>query len=339
MSGSRHIRRLALAGAVAVAGVLTAATAAPTTARAEVTLRLAHVAPPTSSYQHAADLYAKHLKALSGGTMAVQIVPGGALGNLVQLWAQLRSGTLDMHLIDVGAIAPVKPAGQFALLSMPYLFRDQAHFQAYLESDIFKEMMGDATKAIGIRYIGYLGDRPPRALSTKTKAVKTPADLKGLKIRTPLNPAITGVFKIWGASPTPLRGSQIFTALQSGLVEGQDNGIIDIVAAGWLPVQKFYSAIDYMHSGIGVWMSGKRWDALTAEQKTWATEAAARTFAENKVLFPKQLAEAVAKAKAAGMTFVEPDRAAFRTAARPMIDKLDGKLWPKGLYDRINKLK
>jgi len=302
-------------------------------------LRLAHVAPPTSSYQDAANLFKKHLKAVSGDKMDVQIIPGGALGNLVQLWAQLRAGTLDMHLIDVGAIAPVKPARQFALLSMPYLFRDQAHFHAFLASDIFKKMMGDATKAIGIHYVGYLGDRPPRALSTRTKAVKVPADLKGLKIRTPLNPAITGVFKIWGASPTPLRGSQIFSALQNGLVEGQDNGIIDIVAAGWLPVQKYYSDINYMHSGIATWMSGKRWGSLSAEQKKWVTEAAARTFADNKKLFPQQVADAVSKAKKAGMVFVAADKAAFAKAARPMINALDGKLWPKGLYDRINAIK
>lgn len=322
------------AGAVIALGL----SAAPSVA-ADVTLRLAHVAPPTSSYQDAANLFKKHLKNLSGGKMDVQIIPGGALGNLVQLWAQVRAGTLDMHMIDIGAIAPVKPARQFALLSMPYLFRDQAHFHSFLQSDIFKKMMGDATAKIGIHYIGYLGDRPPRALSTKTKAVKTPADLKGLKIRTPLNPAITGVFKIWGASPTPLRGSQIFTALQSGLVEGQDNGIIDIVAAGWLPVQKYYSSIDYMHSGIGVWMSGKKWTSLTDQQKKWVTEAANKTFEENKKLFPKQVAEAVAKAKAAGMTFVEADKAAFAKAARPMINAMDGKLWPKGLYDQINQLK
>jgi len=306
---------------------------------ADVTIRLAHVAPPTSSYQDAANLFKKHLKAQSGGKMDVQIIPGGALGNLVQLWAQLRAGTLDMHLIDIGAIAPVKPARQFALLSMPYLFRDQAHFHAFLKSDIFKAMMGDATKKIGIHYVGYLGDRPPRALSTKTKAVKVPADLKGLKIRTPLNPAITGVFKIWGASPTPLRGSQIFTALQSGLVEGQDNGIIDIVAAGWIKVQNYYSSIDYMHSGIGVWMSGKKWAALSDQQKKWVTAAAEETFAKNRLLFPKQVDAAIAKAKAAGMTFVEPDKAAFARAARPMIDKLDGRVWPKGLYDRINQIK
>lgn len=333
MDTVKQIRRRLAGGALALA------VSAGTAIAADVTLRLAHVAPPTSSYQDAANLFKKHLKALSGDKMDVQIIPGGALGNLVQLWAQLRAGTLDMHLIDVGAIAPVKPARSFALLSMPYLFRDQAHFHAFLESDIFRQMMGDATKEIGIRYVGYLGDRPPRALSTRNKAVKVPADLKGLKIRTPLNPAITGVFKVWGASPTPLRGSQIFTALQSGLVEGQDNGIVDIVAAGWLPVQNYYSSINYMHSGIGVWMSGRKWAALSDEQKKWVTDAADKTFAVNRLLFPKQVEEAIAKAKAAGMTFVEPDRAAFAKAARPMIDKLDGKLWPKGLYDRIRQIK
>src|SRR4051812_48505985 len=81
-----------------------------------VKLKLAHVAPPTSSFQSAAERMNAALTALSGGTMEIEIVPGGALGSLVQLWAQLRAGTLDMHLIDIGAMTPMKEARNFTVI-------------------------------------------------------------------------------------------------------------------------------------------------------------------------------------------------------------------------------
>src|SRR5262245_59366951 len=97
----------------------------------QVTLKLAHVAPPTSSFQTAAERMNANLKTLSGGTMAIEIIPGGALGSLVQLWAQLRSGTLDMHLIDIGAMTPMKEARAFTVVLMPYVFRDQDHYRKF----------------------------------------------------------------------------------------------------------------------------------------------------------------------------------------------------------------
>jgi len=322
---------------LAMAGALAALPA--TAGAADVTLKIAHVAPPTSSFQINAERFGKHLRELSGGKMDVEIVPGGALGNLVQLWAQLRAGSLDMHVIDIGAILPMKEARHFFIVTMPYLFRDQAHLHTFLDSDVFAQMMGKVETDTGIKFLGPLGDRPPRALSTRETKVTTPAEMKGLKIRTPLNPAITEVFKAWGASPTPVKGSSLYQSLQSGLVNGQENGIDAVVQAGLTEVQKYFMRIDYMRSSIGLWISGAKWKSLTEEQRGWVMAAAKAANEEARAAFPAEEAAMFAEAKSKGMTIVEPDIAAFKAAGRPIVDAWDGKRWPKGLYDKIHAMK
>jgi len=325
--------RAALAAMIALALV-------PATAFAQqVKLKLAHVAPPTSTFQSAAERMNAGLKTLSGGTMELEIVPGGALGSLVQLWAQLRAGTLDMTLIDIGAMTPMKEARAFNVILMPYIFRDLDHYRAFVASDVFKEMMGEVEKGTGIKYLGYVGDRPPRALSTSKTAVRTVQDIKGLKIRTPEVAAITEAFKAFGAAPTPIKASEIYTALQTGLVDGQENGIIDVVAAGWIEVQKYYMAIDYQQSGIGVWMSGARWNSLTDQQKGWVLEAAKKAGIEGAAAYQKELSDAIAIAKKKGMEFIDTDKSGFIKASEPMVKEKEGTVWPKGLVERIQAIK
>jgi tripartite ATP-independent transporter DctP family solute receptor len=312
----------------------------PGLARAEtVKLKLAHVAPPTSSFQSAADRMNATLKTVSGGTMEIEIVPGGALGSLVQLWAQLRAGTLDMHLIDIGAMTPMKEARSFTVILMPYVFRDTEHYRRFVQSDLFREMMGEVESGAGIKYLGYLGDRPPRALTTSRTPVRTIDDIKGLKIRTPEVAAITETFKAFGGNPTPIKASEIYTALQTGLVDGQENGIVDVVAAGWVEVQKYYMAIDYQQSGMGVWMSGARWRSLTPPQQEWVVQAAKQAGSEGRAVYEKELAGAIAVAKAKGMEFVDTDKTGFTKAADGLISSKDGTAWPKGLVERIRAIK
>ena len=311
----------------------------PFAAHAETTtLKLAHVAPPTSSYQVAAERLNAQLKQLSGGTMQLEIIPGGTLGGMAQLWAQLRAGTLDMHLIDVGAVAVLKEARMMSLVNMPFIFRDQAHWHAYLASPLFKEMMGEAEQAANIKYVGYLGDRPPRALTTQKTPVRNIDDIKGLKIRTPAAPVYIAAFKAFGATPTPIQPAEMYAALQSGLVDGQENGIIDVVAAGYVEVQKYFMPLNYIQSGIGVWISGKRWASLSPQQQGWLLEAANKAYAESRAAYDKEMAEAVAKAKAKGMVFVDIDRSGFEKAAAALVAARDGKDWPAGLADKVRAI-
>jgi TRAP-type transport system periplasmic protein len=327
--------RFAIASVAAIASLVLANVgyAQPTT------LKLAHVAPPTSSFQVAALRLNEALQKLSNNSMQLEIVPGGTLGNIPQLWGQVRAGSLDMHLADMAAITAMKEARAFSITNMPYLFRDEAHYASFVSSPVFKEMMEEVEKAANMRFVGFLGQRPPRALSTGKTAVKTIADMKGLKVRTPEIGAITDAFKAFGAAPTPIRASELYTALQTGLVDGQDNGITDTVAAGYIEVQKYFVPIDYLHSGIGVWISVKRWSSLTPQQQTWLTQAASDVGLAAKSSYASEVNDALAKAKAKGVQIVEVDKSGFQRIGTELINAKDGIDWPKGLADRIRAVR
>ena len=314
------------------------AVAAPPAQAQDVTLRLGHVAPPQTTYQDAAERFAAALDELSGGTMAVDIVPGGALGNLGQLWVQTRTGALDLHLIDLGALVALQEARSFAVLWLPFLFEDQDHFRRFAASETLARMMGEVEAATDLRYLGLAGDRPPRALTTGATPVRTPDDLAGLKIRTPEHPMIVAAFEGWGAAPTPLPASELFTALRTGLVDGQDNGVLDFVGAGYAEVQAQYMPLDYIHSGIGIWMGGPTWARMTDEQRGWLGEAAERAGDDGAAEHDAAMADAMAGLAALGVTVTEPDRDAFRPVADGLAESMDGDAWPEGLAGEIGGL-
>jgi TRAP-type transport system periplasmic protein len=305
----------------------------------ELKLRLAHVAPPQTTYQDAAVRFADNLKTISGGKITVDIIPGGALGDLGQLWVQTRTGALDLHLIDISAIVAMREGRGFSVMWAPYLFSDQAHVHRFLASDMFKTMMANVEKETSVVYLGDVGDRPPRALTTGSKVVNTPTDLAGLKIRTPEHPVIVGTFKAWGAVPTPIKASELFVALKSGLVDGQDNGSIDFLGAGYGEIQKAYMPIDYIYSSMGVWMAGQKWQALTEEQRGWLKAAAAKASADGRKLHADAMKAALDKIAASGITVAKPDIAAFRKASESVITEFEGKMWPAGLYGQIRDIK
>lgn len=310
----------------------------PAIARAaDVSLTLGHVAPPQTTYQDAAVRFVDKLSELSGGTMSVNIVPGGALGGLGELWAQTRSNALDLHLIDIGGIIAMKEASPFLVLFAPYLFRDQDHFHTYVESDVFKGMMRDVEEKTGVVYLGYVGDRPPRVVTSKTP-VTTPDDLKGLKIRTPQHPFIINTFKTWGAASTPLGAAELLISLKTGVVDGQDNGIIDFVGAGYADANKYFAPIDYIHSGIGVWMSPEKWAAMNEQQRAWLKEAAEYAGVVGRDIHVQQMESAFEALDEKGVTVTEPDLEAFRSSVEPMVTGMDGKAWPEGLYVTISGL-
>ena len=304
----------------------------------DVTLTLGHVAPPQTTYQDAALRFGAALGELSGGTMAVDIVPGGALGAMPELWAQTRSSALDLHLIDIGGVIAMQEGREFLVIWAPYLFADQDHFRRYVESETFADMMGRVEEATGVKYLGYAGDRPPRIVTTAEMPVTVPADLEGLRIRTPQHPFIISTFEAWGASSVALSGAELLISLQTGVVDGQDNGVIDFLGAGYAEANAYVAPIDYIHSGIGIWMSPDRWAAMSAEQQGWLTEAAARAGMEGRDIHDAQMAESYATLSELGVTVTEPDLDAFREAVAPMVGGMDGNAWPEGLYETISGL-
>jgi tripartite ATP-independent transporter DctP family solute receptor len=320
---------LALAAALALA---------PLGAGAQTTYRMAYVAPPPV-WGPIADRFAQHVAEKSGGQLKIQPLGGGQLGSLPQNYAGLKTGQIDMMLADTGTLALARGGKDFNALFAPYVFRDHAHFKAFITSKTFLEMLAAVEKEAGFKYVGYVSDRTPRQLTTAKTRVTTPADLKGLKVRVPETPTILAVFKAWGAAPTPVAAAELYLALKQGVVDGQDNGFDSIAGAKFYEVQKYAIRIDYIQSGLMVLMAADKWNRLTDAEKKAMSDAAAATEAWASKMTWETSEKSIALLKEKGMEIVEPDLAPFKKAAADALAALDGQLWAKGTLEKIAAIK
>lgn len=310
----------------------------PTTVTVD-TLRIGTTAPPTTLVSQSAALFGEKLAELSNGTMSVSLLTSGTMGTTAQHYSQLEQGILDGFVTAFDTETAMKDSKDFSVFVVPYVFDDNAHLRRFLESDGYKEMLDKVEKANSVKYIGLLGDMMPRGLSTTNRPVVTPVDLKGLKIRTPESTAIVRVWSAWGASPIQTPGSEIYSSLESGLIDGQDNDVVGSTSTPIYEVQKYYMEINYIMQANVLWMSQKTWNKLTAEQRDWVVQAAAAADAEfSEDLFDVQYAQAKKTMEDYGVEFVDVDMDAFRTSAAEVAEELDGSLFSEGLYDYIRSL-
>ncbi len=307
------------------------------TAFAQTTLRMAYVAPPPV-WGPIADQFAKNVAERSNGEIKIQSFGAGQLGSLPQNYAGLRTGQIDMMLADTGTLALAKGGKDFNALFAPYVFRDNAHFKAFMLSPTFHEMLAPVEKEAGFKYVGYVSDRAPRQLTTSNRKVLKPEDMKGLKVRVPETPTILEVMKAWGASPTPVPAAELYLAMKQGLVDGQDNGFDAIAGAKYYEVQKYAMRIDYIQSGLMVLIAADKWARLTPAQQKAMTDAAVETEKWASKMTWDVAAKSLDTLRAQGMEIVEPDLGPFRKTADDVVKKFDGEMWSKGTLQKIQSV-
>jgi TRAP-type transport system periplasmic protein len=303
-------------------------------AQAQQTLRMAFVAPPPV-WGPIADRFAQEVAQRTGQALKIQSFGGGQLGNLPQNYAGLRTGQIDMMLADSGTLALAKGGKDFNALFAPYVFRDHAHFRAFMQSPTFRAMLAPVEQEAGLKFVGYVSDRAPRQLTTSNRKVMNLADMKGLKIRVPETPTILEVMKAWGAAPTPIPAAELYMAMKQGLVDGQDNGFDAIAGAKYFEVQKYAMRIDYIHSGLVVLIAADKWAKLDAAQQKALTDAATATEQWASPMTWDAAEKSIATLKQSGMEIVEPDLAPFRQAAETVNRSFEGKLWEAGTLQKI----
>lgn len=309
------------------------------TAGDTVTLKIGTTAPPTTLVSQSAAMFGEKLAEISDGAMDIDLVSSGALGTTAQHYAQLGTGDLDIFVTAFDTETVMKDSQDFSIFVVPYAFDDCAHLRKFLETDRYAEMLEKVETANGVKYLGLVGDMLPRGLSTTNTPVKEPADLKNLKIRTPESTAIVEVWAAWGASPIQTPGSEIYSSLESGLIDGQDNDVVGCTSTPLYEVQSYYMEINYIQQANVMWMSQKTWDTLTDEQRGWVEQAIAETDAEFSTdLFDVQYEDAKKLMEENGVTFVDVDMDAFKAAAAEVVEQLDGDLFSEGLYDYIREL-
>jgi TRAP-type transport system periplasmic protein len=278
-------------------------------AQAQATrLRFAHPHPDSDSWNRAARLFAAQVAERSGGAVQVQVFGNGTLGSDPTTIAAARGGTLDIVLTGNPFFTGLAP--KLNVLDLPFLFRDRRHVAVVLDGRIGQSLRGELAGAnlhvLGFWDIGF------RNITNSRRPVATPADLRGLKIRTTPNPAHIKAFQLLGANPAPMPFTELFTALETRTVDGQENPTTLILNARFYEVQRHLSLTRHAYTAGILAMSKGRWDSLPEPQRQVIQAVADEVTPQQRQMNEEAEASSVAELKAKGMQAVEgPDRAAF----------------------------
>jgi TRAP-type C4-dicarboxylate transport system substrate-binding protein len=279
------------------------------------------------------------------GMFAGQIVDDFTLepyygGNLFKQGTELVA--LQRGNLEMGNIAPQDISNQipaWSVLTSAYLFRDAAHLRTFFDSDVGAEFKAMAEEQLGIHILGptYFGAR--QVGLRIDKEIKTPADMAGIKLRMPGGDAWQFLGTSLGANPTPMAYAEVYTGLQTGAIDGQDNPLPNVENMKFYEVMKQIVLTSHLVGYDLLVISGDAWNAMTPEQQETVQAAATAAIDFSQKAHLDREAALLEQFKGAGLNIYEPDIAAFRTHAQQMyLDSELAKDWPEGVVDRINAL-
>jgi tripartite ATP-independent transporter DctP family solute receptor len=282
--------------------------AIPLQAQGKIVLKFGHGHTATHSYQLGMEQAKKMLEEKTGGRMTMQFYPSNQLGDERHMQEALSVGTQDLAI--TGLVNLYDPA--FALFDFPFQYANRDQIKAVMYSPLM-DKMNEALIKKGIRIVGLL-EVGFRNVTSK-KPIKSPADLKGFKIRTPESPAQVETFKALGALPTPMPFGELYGALQQGVVDGQENPLENIYNGKLYEVQKYVIETRHIYNFGYVLVSERTWQKLSADDQKALKEAVKfGSFwqidwaQENEAKYAQML-------KDKGMEFIQVDREAFRKGA------------------------
>ncbi|MFY8113795.1 MAG: TRAP transporter substrate-binding protein [Rhabdaerophilum sp.] len=289
------------------AGIALFAIGRPASAQATV-MRFGHPHPTSDSWQTASLQFAEKVKARSGGRLEIQVFPNGSLGSDPQMISAVRGGTLDITLTGNPFFTGMAP--KLNVLDLPFLFSSRAHVAKVLDGAIGdglrKDLEGSNLKALATWEVGW------RNLTNSRRPIANANDIKGLKIRTTPNPAHVLAFKLLGAVPTPMPFTELFTALETKTVDGQENPVTLILNAKFFEVQKHLSLTRHAFTSAPLVMNKAKFDALAPDLQKVLTETGIELAAAQRKMNEDAEGSSLEALKKAGMQAVEnPDRDSF----------------------------
>jgi tripartite ATP-independent transporter DctP family solute receptor len=311
-------------------GILLAATA-----QAQVEIKLGHVGEPGSLFQASADEFAKRANAKLAGRAKVVTFGSSQLGGDKEMIQKLKLGTLDMALPSTVMSSEVD---LFGIFEMPYLVKDRAHM-ARIEKEIFWPKLEPEAQKKGLTVLA-VWENGFRQITNSKRPIKVPADLKGIKLRVPEGKWRVKMFQAYGANPSPMKFSELFTALQTGVMDGQENPLTQIYSAKLQEVQKYLSMSGHVYTPAYLTVGTKRWNELPPDVRKVLEETAKETQAFVYQAAAKDDTDLLGKLKAAGMQVNDVDQEAFVAASKPIYEEF-GKEVPgaSALIDRAVSLR
>lgn len=315
--------------------VLATSLLAASLAQAQTTMKISISTAQNSHQGIAIDTFAKEVEKRTNGRYKVQTFYNGALGGERESIEAVQLGTQELAFSSTGPVPNFVP--ETKILDVPFLFRDKAHARAVLDGPIGQDLL-TKFESKGFKALAW-AENGFRHMTNSKRAVNTPEDLKGLKMRTMENPVHIAAYKGFGIITTPMAFPEVFTALQQGTVDGQENPLSVIISAKFDQVQKHLSLTGHVYSPAIFVMNKAAFDKLSAADKQAFIDAAKEGTKANRARVDEDDAKGVADLRAKGMTVVENlDKAKFVQAIAPVNAEFE-KQFGKANIDKIRNYK
>jgi tripartite ATP-independent transporter DctP family solute receptor len=316
-------RRSAFAALVLGAAALTL----PTDASAQRKFTFGYDQPKTTAYGIAGDIFDAKLKELSGGKLSIDQFPGAQLGQEPVMLQKLRSGDIDFIITSTANASTVAP--QAGVFSLHFIFRDQKHLANTLAdpgvSKAFREMVKDSVQ--GAQVLGLL-TMGMRNIYSKKEITKL-EDIKGMKVRVQATKTEDTHFPAYGTQTVHMPFGEVYTSLQTGVVNAAENGINVYLANKHYEVAPILSITEHEANNNCIWVSDKTWNSLSDQEKQWVQAAADEVSKREPAMALKLEADSAERLKKLGVKVVEGvDKSGFEKAAAPIQDQLAKELGP-----------
>lgn len=277
-----------------------------------VYLRLGHSLDTQHTVHKAMVYLGERLDFYSEGKMKVIIYPSSQLGSEREMVELLQIGSLAMTKVSASPLEGFVPEMQ--LFSIPYVFRDREHFWKVLNSELGKSLL-KGTEKVRLKGLGYY-DAGSRSFYTTNKAVYSPADLVGMKIRVLNSPTAVRTVQALGGAATPVSWGELYTALQQGVVDGAENNPPSYYLSRHYEISRYYTLDEHTSVPDVMLASLAVWDSLNEQQQGWLTLAMADSVEYQKQLWQQASDEALAAVIEAGVEVIYPDKQLFRNAVQ-----------------------
>jgi tripartite ATP-independent transporter DctP family solute receptor len=297
---------------------------------AQTEIKFGHVGEPGSLFAQSAEEFARKANAKLGNKAKVVVFGSSQLGGDKELLQKLKLGTVDMALPSTVMSSEVD---LFGIFEMPYLVKDRKHMGA-IEKAVVWPTLAPAAGKKGLKIIA-VWENGYRHITNNKRPINVPADLQGIKLRTPEGKWRVKMFQAYGANPSPMKFSEVFTALQTGVMDGQENPFTQIYSAKFQEVQKYLSLTGHVYTPAYATVGAKKWATLPADVRKILEDTAK----ENQAFVYTTAAAAendlLAKIKAAGVQVNEPNKPAFVAASKAVYEEFGKSV--KGSKDLIDK--
>jgi tripartite ATP-independent transporter DctP family solute receptor len=302
-------------------------------ASAQQEIKFGHVGAPGSLFAQSAEMFAKRANAKLGNKAKVVVFGSSQLGSDSELLKKLKLGTVDLALPST-VMTSVAP--EFGVFEMPYLVQDRGH-AARIAANVIRPMLAPVVEKQGYHVLG-VWENGYRNITNNKRPIVKPADLQGIKLRVPKGVWRVKMFKAYGANPSPMALKEVFVALQTGVMDGQENPLTQIYSQKFQEVQKYLSLTGHVYTPAYL-TAGASWAKLPADVRKTLADTAKEVEPDVLKLAAKLDDELIGKMKQSGIKVNDADKAAFVAASKGIYDEFAKEVPAgKGLIDKALSL-